>query len=324
MWASLANYLGIYDPLVYAQLGPERRNLGSRAAYSLLDVGDHPSAEQVSMFEDICYKLRMTNGSYKLTFRNRFQDVNAALLDVLDERFARDGELLVEDRAVSNALTSVEWARDLFARHPRARMTASDLVLYLMEITLPDGLRFVAEPGGAVLQCIAPPWVLSVYHREAYRKPLHLLMSAYYRRRVAKLGVTQGWGQSDASRVGRVRNLSLVHPEARQLAQEDARFKVVAQSVFDRAPQAVDVVRTMNILNLKYFSRDQLLAGVTAVHASMKSGGVWVVGRTLEEDRRNHASILTREDSGWSLQTRVGDGSEIEDLALGWRAADGR
>lgn len=319
MWASLARYFGVYDPVLYAQLGPARRHLGSRAAYSLLDIGDQPTAEQVSMFEDLCSQLRMTNGSYKLTFRNRFQDVNASLLEVLHGRFPADAALLVEDRAVSNALTSVELARDLFARYPRAQMAASDLVLHLVEVTTPAGLRFVAEPGGAVLQCIAPPWVLSVHHREAYRRPLHLMMAAVYRRCARKLGLTNGWQQRDAARVGRVREISLVHPEARQLAREDARFTVVAQSVFDQAAEAVDVVRTMNILNLQYFSRDQLLTGIRAAHASLKTCGVWVVGRTLEEDRRNHASILIREESGWRLQARVGDGSEIEDLALGWR-----
>lgn len=329
MWASLANYFGVYDPLVYARLGPERRQLGWRAAYSLLDVGEDPTAAQISIFEDVCYKLRMTNGSYKLTFRNRFEDVNAVVLDVLRERYPADAALAVEDRAVSNALTSVEWALNLFAQFPQASVTASDLVLHLVEFALPDGCRYIAEPGGAVLQCIAPPWVLSVHHREAFRKPVHQLMAARYRRKLASGGLvstnTAGeWMSSPVARNGTARDLSLVHPEARKLAREDARFSVVAKSIFEPSLKPVHVVRTMNVLNRGYFAEVQLRQGVMAAHQSLNPGGIWIVGRTLEEDSRNHASIFLRGDSGWQLLTRVGKGSEIDDLAMEWNAVGGR
>jgi len=72
----------------------------------------------------------------------------------------------------------------------------------------------------------------------------------------------------------------------------------------------------MNIFNRAYFSAEQLGEGANAAFHSIKPGGIWILGRTLEQDFSNHVTFLRRLDQGWEVLERIGKGSDIEDLAL--------
>ena len=45
----------------------------------------------------------------------------------------------------------------------------------------------------------------------------------------------------------------------------------------------------------------------------LKPGGLWVVGRTLE-NQTNHATFFRRTENNWEVMARIGEGSEIEKL----------
>ena len=72
----------------------------------------------------------------------------------------------------------------------------------------------------------------------------------------------------------------------------------------------------MNILNRAYFAEDELISAARAVFDSVRAGGLWIVGRTLEEDFSNHATFLLRRKDGWQILGRIGNGSDIEQLVL--------
>jgi len=71
-------------------------------------------------------------------------------------------------------------------------------------------------------------------------------------------------------------------------------------------------------LNPGYFDATRLRAGAAAVGASLIEGGIWVVGRTIEEPRpaRNCVSVFQKTGRGLALLERFNGGSEIEDLVL--------
>jgi hypothetical protein len=314
-------YLGVLTTEEYRKLGQERRLLGPRVAYNLLDVGSSPSREDVEVFEDICFTLRLSNGTYRTSFRNRFQDVNALVDQVLAELFDADQPLMIQDRAVSHALTSLEWAQAILARFPAAQVEASDLTLHLLEVTAADGTRYITEPDGTFLQAILPPFVVSLYHPEALRYPLHRLVASRAKKRLAALQLPKGWAQQNAPKGVQVKKISLVHPEARAFAEQDGRFSVVWRSVFDRDPASCNVLRTVNILNRAYFSEQELIGGIDAAFLSLREGGVWIVGRTTEEDLKNHVTLFRRGTDRWEVLARAGNGTELEDLVLGWRVS---
>src|SRR4051812_24666207 len=105
-------------------MGNERRFMGPRVAYNLLQVGENPSDAEIRVFEDISVTLRTSNGTFRTTFRNRFEDVDALCIRLMEKSFSADLPMRIEDRAVSHGLTSCEWAKRLLPVFPRAEIEA--------------------------------------------------------------------------------------------------------------------------------------------------------------------------------------------------------
>jgi hypothetical protein len=116
----------------------------------------------------------------------------------------------------------------------------------------------------------------------------------------------------------RLRKLPLVHPRALTAARTASSFVIVRQSVFDAAPKQSHVIRTMNVLNKSYFPPSQLLQGTRAISASLLPGGIWILGRTIDDAPPiHHVSILQKDPSGsMKVLKRIGQGSEIESIAV--------
>jgi hypothetical protein len=308
---------GIYKADQYARMGAERRLCGSQVAFNLLKLPDDPTPEQVRIFEDISFTLRTTNGIFRTTFPGRFRDVDTMTLELLKASPPKS-LLLVQDRAVSHALTAWEWADMLFRTVPDTEFIASDIVLFLLDLTISDNERFIVEPDGTPLQYIRPPFVLSL-HDEPRRFPLNRLLARLAWRRFELLDLPQGWIENGPGNGYRLTKIPYVHPSAVAFSKQNPRFQLRTQSVFDITPGACDILRTMNILNNSYFSPEQLAQGIEAAHRSLRPGGIWITGRTLEEDFSNHVTFFDRQDTGWKVRRRIGGGAEIESLVLGWR-----
>ena len=79
-----------------------------------------------------------------------------------------------------------------------------------------------------------------------------------------------------------------------------------------------DVIRTMNIFNVAYFSKERLLEGAQAVARSLGEGGVWIVGRTFRESTAGSQRLDSRfaksRGSGCSIDSARTP--EIEELVL--------
>jgi hypothetical protein len=306
---------GICTQDQFIEAGEKRRFSGSRVSYNLLNIGENPTKEQIRMFEDISFTLRTSNGTYRTTFRNRLRDVNAATISILERLHPSDTELLLEDRAVSHGLTSLEWAQQLFQAFPHSKFEASDKLLYLIQLSLASGGKYILEPEGQPLQYIKPPFVVGLSHRESLRLPFNLLIAALAKRRLRHLLLPDGWMESLEGDGYQVSKIKCVHPEALSFSRTNPRFQLRTRSVFDVTPNAVHVLRTMNILNKEYFSDSQLREGSKAAFQSLKLGGVWIVGRTLETDFSNHVTFLQKQENGWGILARIGNGSEMEGYA---------
>jgi hypothetical protein len=304
----------------YLRAGERRRYSGAHAAYSLLDVGENPSEEQVRAFEDISFNLRTSNGTFRTTFRQRFHDVDAAAMKWMEQLYAADSEVEIQDRAVSNGLTSREWADRIFQKFPQAKFEASDILIELIELSR-GGEAYIVEPDGRPLQYVKPPFAVSLDHPESWRYPINRLVALRARKRFAKLDLGNNWTEAARQRGWRMRRIPCVHPQARELGRRNANFQFRLRSVFDETAGACDVLRTMNILNRSYFQAKDLMRGASAVFHSLRPGGIWIVGRTWEHDYSNHASLLRRSGRGWELLERIGAGSEMEEIAMGGEGA---
>jgi hypothetical protein len=309
--------LGIHKQEQYMRMGSERRFSGPRVAYNLLRIGDNPSEDEIKLFEDISVTLRTSNGTFRTSFRNRFEDVDAASIVLLKRLFPAASAIRVEDRAVSHGLTSCEWAKRLLPVFPAAEIEASDLLLQLLELSVEGGETFITEADGTPLQYIKPPFVVALHHPESWRNPLRRWIAARARKRFDTLGLPAAWVEHSQGAGYRVRPIPYIHPEAAALARSDPRFKFRRRSVFERTPAPCHVLRTMNIFNRAYFSAERLEEGYRAIFDSLQPGGIWIVGRTLEEDLTNRATFFRRAEHGWEVLDRIGSGWELEEMALG-------
>lgn len=309
--------LGIHTREQYDRMDASRRFAGPRVAYNLLKVGDNPSEEDIRVFEDISVTLRTSNGTFRTSFRNRFEDVDLASLRLMSQHFPSDSAIRVEDRAVSHGLTSCEWAKRLLPVFPAATIEASDLMLQLLELSVKRGETFITELDGTPLQYIRPPFVVSVLHAESWRNPMRRLIAFHGKKRFSRLKLPNGWTDRPQGSAWRVVPIPYIHPEAAALARTDTRFRFCRRSVFERTQQTCHAIRTMNIFNRSYFSDERLAEGYRAIFDSLQPGGIWAVGRTLEEDLSNHATFFHRREHDWEVLDRVGSGWEMEEMALG-------
>lgn len=307
---------GICTEEQYFRLGQDRRNSTPHVAYSLLDVGEKPTEERVRAFEDISFRLRTSNGTFRTTFPRRFHDVDEAAMKWMERIFPANSEIRVQDRAASHGLTSQEWAERVFRSFPGARFEASDILLELFEIWR-DGEAYIVEPNGRAIQFVKPPFVVSLGDAEPRRYPVNQMVARWAKRRFERLRLGEEWMKNAEKQGFRVRRIPYIHPQAREFARTNPNFQMRVRSVFETTPEASQVIRTMNIFNRSYFSEDQLTAGVNAIFRSLRPGGIWIVGRTLEEVFRNHVSLLRRGENDWEVLERIGEGSEIERLLPG-------
>ena len=189
-------------------------------------------------------------------------------------------------------------------------------MLQLLELPVKRGESFITELDGTPLQYIRPPFVVSVLHAESWRNPLRRLIAAHGKRRFSQLKLPKGWAEQPQASGYRILPISYIHPEAAALARTDSRFKFSRRSVFERTELPCQVIRTMNIFNRSYFSAERLAEGYRAIFDSLQPGGIWIVGRTLEEDLSNHATFFRRRERDWEVLDRVGAGWEMEAMAL--------
>ena len=104
----------------YARVARKHRPNGSAISYGLLQIGEDPTAEEIKRFEDISLNFRTSNGTTRMTFRQRLLDVDTTTLELLQQWHPQDAKLVMQDRAASNCLTSAELAEHLFRAFPYA------------------------------------------------------------------------------------------------------------------------------------------------------------------------------------------------------------
>jgi hypothetical protein len=169
---------GIYTVDQYARARGKRHLSGASVSYGLLKIGDNPTEQEISRFEDISLIFCTSNGTRRTTCRQRMQDVDVATLELLQRRHLQRTDLLMQDRGASSCLTSAEFAGCLFRAFPCANLEASDRLLWVFRISLAKGKAYIIEPDGEPLQYICPPFVVSLNAYKPERNPLRRIIAA--------------------------------------------------------------------------------------------------------------------------------------------------
>ena len=294
-------------------------------AYTLLGRGSPADEADLRCFEKVIAGVELASGVYRTTYRARFAGLNEFVEPRIRQSFALERPLNVHDWAVSDGLTSMEWAASLRRVFPALMFTASDFLFQLIEASDNGREVYVLEPSGAVVQYINPPFVLPMAHEESRVYVLNRWLKLWARRKLMELKEAMGsispdmWTGAMPLKRGKwtFRPLPLVHPEVQTFALENVWFRLRQHDAFTSWPEPCEVLRTMNLYNRGYFSEQELVRGIRAAIDSVVPGGLWIVGRTQETGRQSehHATVFRRHLASLEVVDRLGRGSEIEDLA---------
>lgn len=282
---------------------------------ALLDLHEDTSREDVARFERIIFDARLSSGVYRTTYSKRFADLDLVATKLICEQ-AWKNKVIIHDWACSDGRTSVEWAESIFPKIPEAEFWASDRSFHLWQANLAKA-SLIFDADGLPLQYIHPPFVVDLCDGERLVFLFNKLAQWVGTQKARKIA-PPSWPPVEGV-VDDVtwRTISLKHPLARQFARRHPRFHFLLHDAFTSLPSQCHVVRTMNIFNYSYFGASKLLEGIRAVRDSLLVGGLWIVGRTLEEaDRKNNSTILVKTESGWKVLQRLGSGSELEILLI--------
>jgi hypothetical protein len=268
----------------------------------------------------------VSNWVNRFTARGRFADFDLEVQNCLKRVFPSGSCIAVEDYAASSGITAAEWFAVLRREYPNVRFAASDVALYLIELRQEDsGDIYILEPGGVPVQYIRPPFVVSLIRPQSWfyvinRRLQRTALRMWKQQLSASLRLPAEWNGNyrDSEWVSvppfSLRMLPLIDPEVQQLSEPG--FRIYQHSIFDPLAEPVDVIRSMNVLNRAYFSEERLRGAVAAVEASLRLGGVWIVGRTLRNSSGHDATVFRRLPGGWDTLARIGAGSEMEPLII--------
>jgi hypothetical protein len=243
--------------------------------------------------------LLLPSGAYKTTFPGRFADLDGRVADLLADRET----LRLLDVGVSSGVTTLEWVEALEARGLHCSAVAADLVVNARLAQAPLLGELLVDGQGRFLQCAGGLGVRMRPYPKGRRRLAAWALDAAAKR-----------ASSEGTRGEAVR---LVTP---RLVRRQ-RCEVVEYDVFVDRPEwrgRFDAVRAANLLNLAYFSSEAIRSAIGLLVTYLAPEGLLVLCRTEIETRENHASILRLRSEG-RLETaaRLGEGSEVEDLAPG-------
>ncbi|TCN31443.1 ATP-binding protein [Sinorhizobium americanum] len=255
-------------------------------------------------------KLKMRNGTFKLTQPSRFQELEVAVRPHVEERAGSLREVL--DVGVSTGLTTVELAKFLGDCGSAASITATDLFIEAHIVELFPGFRVFCDPEGWPLQydlrgVAIRPWIRRLDYVTLAFIPLMLgrsMLKARLRSRIS----------AGVSRPVRMITRSLPSNGAIVFVEND----IMCRS--ERFIRRFDMIRAANILNKGYFSPDQIVIAIGNIHAYLRGpGALLIVGRTNRAGENAATLFELNRDGSFTALERVGGGSEIERLVLDFR-----
>ncbi len=251
-------------------------------------------------------RLKMRNGTFKLTRPNRFADIEQAFAPFIASRATRLRSVL--DVGASTGVTTIELADFLARRGVAPEIIGTDLYIEAHLVKILPGVHVLCDPDGWPLQYDVAgvplrAWIRRLDYVTLAALPLHAAragMSPALRRFIAE-------GRSRAVRM-----------QTRALSGR--RIELVENDIFTSTASFIrrfDFIRAANILNLGYFSEHELSRALDNIRSYCSGpGAMLLVTRGGERGGNDGTLFELREKGCFAVLSRIGRGSEVEDLVL--------
>jgi hypothetical protein len=262
-------------------------------------------------------RVVLANGTRKSTQSNRLNDLNQAVFPHI-ARIA-ESPVRIMDVGVSSGVSTLEWYEQLAGQRVPCDMTGTDLIVYASLVSLGKNLQALIDRDRNILHLDVfgrgvPPVALGLRSISA------CILRGIFQATMAldgKLPPLRGHIREAAK--GRLLQCEPIALLTSRLAQHESLRVIEDDLEGTERPEfkkAFHVVRAANILNRVYFPERVLAQMVRKLKERLKENGLLIICRT--DDKTNNATVFeATADSKLRVVTRLGSGSEIEELATG-------
>ncbi|MHB1860013.1 MAG: hypothetical protein ACYCUM_07910 [Solirubrobacteraceae bacterium] len=255
--------------------------------------------------------LQLANGMLKATAAHRLDDLNAFVMSLLP----REQRLEIIDVAASSGLATAAWSDQLYAAAIDHQITASDLTIEGILMTIGKRVAVLWQKGGHPLVVQIGPRCAYLLRTSHITRLLRPPLAAVYPL-IVKEARMASYETPPSSHAIRIRRVGLI---SRQLAAR-AQFRIIQDDI-SKEPHCVqrfDVCRAANILNRSAFSDDAILSMVDNLFSRLRDGGLLVVCRTHHESGKqvNRATVLRKIGDTREVVAQLNGGSDVIDLLI--------
>lgn len=230
-------------------------------------------------------------GTIKITSSDRHPEPDALLIDSLDT-----SDLVIADIGASDGSTSLDLVEKLDGF---AGFIISDLFLEISWVRTPGGRTVFYDPAGQAILLTGRRFIAWPSISRTVRTMITPAL-----RRAARLPRTP---------------VTLLNPDVVALIARDTRVTTREHDVFTAWPDPKpDVIKVANLLRRLYFTDEQIVRALRALHASLPPGGhLLIVDNSREPGMPPRGGLFRREDRGFSLVRQTPNTPEIGELVLG-------
>jgi len=289
--------------------------------YNALD--DYPPGDRDRIQGRMLRRFSNQNGTFKNTYVRRFEDFDILAANSVRSAFPANREIRVHDIGASDGRTSCAFYDTLSGIYgPRLKFVASDYAPFLYVVRRKNSTRrVIVDERENILQIITPPFVFNVIHPEKkLLYPFNHFIRYFVNRRYARpLMLAYKAGERDVERS----RVDLLCYECRANCASKDNFRFISYDIFSPPTERFDVIRAMNVLNLIYFSREDLMKAVTNIFLSLEEGGLFITGSNLEAGTRVNGGIYKKSGGRLEKLEGSGNGSQVDDLIQAIRDTPG-
>lgn len=251
---------------------------------------------------DLFTRLRMSNGTAKMTFANRMPELDA----YTTKQAKKFGEpVQIQDVGISSGISTYEWFQSLAQSKRAFNLVGGDAFIEARYGSyLNKNINILCEPNGFLLE--ADFFGLNV--SSAQKKYGYIwffwffpIIDFIFRWRGKKI----------------VQNYEEVQLVSQHLSNHH-NIKTVKDDVLADNPfydNQFHIIRAANIINLSYFNDEQIKRIILNLKKRLQNNGLLIINRTNYENKNNGNVYQLQDDKLVSIH-QFGEGSEVNDFVL--------
>ena len=248
-------------------------------------------------------------GAYKRTYAQRFEGFDQALIEILQQYYKPKAPIVIQDLAVSDGRTAVDFFGKLTAYFSNVEYHATDYnpkvqVLESGQTKVTIGMNY------KVIEIVWPPFVFNAVRPDRYyHDPLNRVVQFF----VEKLVLPKILRDYHNGKI-KARDIFLFAPAAMNLAKNDVKFKLYQHDMLNKFEMQSDIIRAMNVLNLSYFTKEEFRLIIKNLHAALKIDGLFITGSNQDAGSLVDGGVYQRTENGFKKIWQSGAGSPIDEI----------